>query len=1129
MNEHLTERFGRSKRISRPEHRQTDHAEVWLLPPKLNTRIREYYQGPPAEGGHWLARPEVPHSAELLDADTNSSSSSDSGFDIRSLRNLIKGAFKGKENYLSTHYNLLREDAVRPLREAVAEVRENPQADENEFSGQIGIYEKVHICATTISTRGIAIRVTFSLRRTGKKILWEQSKRLISGSLVVLSPANDMFNSQAIVATVAARPLSAVQQNPPEVDLFFARTDELEIDPAIEYVMVEERSGFYEASRHTLLALQHMMKEPFPLSEHLVDAKREIPTPKYVLEQPKRDMTSLFRDNKHETYENVHILKQWPRQPQSDMDASQLSALQRILTKQLAIIQGPPGTGKTYVSVQAIKVMLANRHDDDPPIVIACQTNHAIDQILRHIAQFETEFVRLGGRSKDQGIIKERTLYELRNTISENPPAGCAQGMARTKMQHMQKEFGIILTPLKPDKKALDHRVLENFNILTKAQADSLENGASRWVQDKKSNPNHMQASPFTLWLGDKLVSVPYKQQPEEFGFDYEEADLEFEQLKEVEAENIANDEDFESLHGLSLSVADNFTCRKVQGMESRAQGFLSEQDMWRIPEVQRGAVYRHLQSELKKCIRDAFRKISQQYNEQATKRRIGGWEKDENIIKRQKLIGMTTTGFSKYRALISALQPKIVLIEEAAETLEAPVTATCVPSLQHLILVGDHQQLRPHVQVKAFENEPYFLNVSMFERLVNNKVGFEILSKQRRMIPEIRRILYPIYKNRIKDHVSVTNPENRPNVPGMGGVNSWFFTHQWPEARDDQMSCYNQMEVDMIVGFFGHLRYNGVDAEDITILTFYNGQRKRILRELRHRALPQSESQKFNVVTVDSYQGEENKVVLLSLVRSNDNKAIGFLDVVNRVCVALSRAQCGFYIFGNGMLLYNESKTWARVIKIIAGKMNEEEAPKFVPNRLDNTFPIRCKNHNNVVEIIKPDDWDHIYGGCLEKCAEVLPCGHPCQLTCHPFPDEEVNCQLCLPAKQQHTSEVSPTLKPQSTSGSTADLSNTSSWESFAQEEPKRVQAQIENYQSPSPQASKAAIMPLRVVESKPGNISKKHFPNGLDRADSRSYSLEKRMASVGPRKKWVDTVRMGGDSSSSQSAAEEDLIDLK
>lgn len=121
---------------------------------------------------------------------------------------------------------------------------------------------QVHICGVTCSTRGVAIRVTFSLRRVGKLVRWEQSKRLISGGLVVLSPRTDLYSFKAIVAVVAARPLEALEQNPPEIDLFIPRAEEQEIDPSVEWVMVEDRGGLFEAARHTLLALQRMMREP---------------------------------------------------------------------------------------------------------------------------------------------------------------------------------------------------------------------------------------------------------------------------------------------------------------------------------------------------------------------------------------------------------------------------------------------------------------------------------------------------------------------------------------------------------------------------------------------------------------------------------------------------------------------------------------------------------------------------------------------------------------------------------------------------------------------------------------------------------------------------------------------------
>ena len=61
-----------------------------------------------------------------------------------------------------------------------------------------------------------------------------------------------MFKTTCHVAVIAARPLERLQQNPPEVDLFFGSPDEIEIDPQQEWVMVESMNGFYEGHRHTL-------------------------------------------------------------------------------------------------------------------------------------------------------------------------------------------------------------------------------------------------------------------------------------------------------------------------------------------------------------------------------------------------------------------------------------------------------------------------------------------------------------------------------------------------------------------------------------------------------------------------------------------------------------------------------------------------------------------------------------------------------------------------------------------------------------------------------------------------------------------------------------------------------------
>lgn len=298
----------------------------------------------------------------------------------------------------------------------------------------------------------------------------------------------------------------------------------------------------------------------------------------------------------------------------------------------------------------------------------------------------------------------------------------------------------------------------------------------------------------------------------------------------------------------------------------------------------------------------------------------------------------MCQTGLSKYRGLLNSLNPKVVLIEEAAETLEAPISVACFKTLEHLILVGDHQQLRGHCNEEELASAPFYLGVSMFERLVRNKVEISQLKRQRRMHPEIRRALKPIYED-LEDHTSVSK---RPPVPGMGGVSSYFFTHKWRETTDAQMSKVNHEEADMVVAFFRYLVQNGMVPRDITVLTYYNGQRKVILRKLFEQRLIYG-SEYFNVVTVDSYQGEENAVVLLSLVRSNAQGTIGFLENENRACVALSRAQRGIYIFGDAPNLCRSSMLWWEVIRAMSKN----------PCRVGFYMHLTCERHKEKTFII--------------------------------------------------------------------------------------------------------------------------------------------------------------------------------
>jgi helicase required for RNAi-mediated heterochromatin assembly 1 len=799
VNTHLTERFGRTS--VRGNSDIPDDNIPSSAPSRVNKDVREYFQlaKKPVTAGAWIDKPEIPSSSEILPlcdkpdlVFSEPPTLIDTSDHLRPHK--VEGAYKSNEEYLGTKYELLREDAIRPLREAVAAVCESPYKDESEYeNNSIGIYDPVYITGLVFSLRGLATRVAFSLSRVKKHIRWKQSKRLITGSLVALSPAEDAFQTTCVLAIVAARPLAALDQNPPEIDLFFARPEDQMIDPMRKWIMVECRTSFFEASRHTLLSLQHLMREPFPLAEYLVKVKKEREPPAYIKHNPYMNLSSLVSIEDSANFENINVLEEWPAPSLLSLDNSQSKALKRMLTSKLAIVQGPPGTGKTHVSVVMIKVQRDNLRREDSPIIITAQTNHAVDQILRHTKEFEPNFIRLGGRSKDPDI-KKRTLFEVRSNTPAQKQPGSQKTQATSELRKLKIECQMLLAPLEVNKPPLDHRLLLQLKLITQEQAKSLEIDArSTMGISPAQNPGVYMEQ----WLGRCLVPCHRPSQPDDFSSDFEEEDFEVEQLQELEAEAVAqDDDDIEALRGEQVLLSDNYIGKGGSLLTPAEIRKLLQatSDLTIIPAMDRGAIYNFFKREVKAIVLSGVRAVAKKYSEAVLQRKVGLWEEDVSILSEQRIIGCTTTGLSKYRALISALRPRTILVEEAAETMEAPITAACFPSLEHLILVGDHEQLRPHTQVRAFEDEPYHLNLSLFERLVSNDVEYSTLTRQRRMIPEIRRLLAPIYQDILKDHESVKDLANRPHVEGMGGTNSFFFCHEWPEARDGNMSCYNEV-----------------------------------------------------------------------------------------------------------------------------------------------------------------------------------------------------------------------------------------------------------------------------------------------------------------------------------------------
>ena len=138
-------------------------------------------------------------------------------------------------------------------------------------------------------------------------------------------------------------------------------------------------------------------------------------------------------------------------------------------------------------------------------------------------------------------------------------------------------------------------------------------------------------------------------------------------------------------------------------------------------------------------------------------------------------------------------------------------------------------------------------------------------------------------------------------------------------------------------------------------------------------------ECSEIRVSIVDNFQGEENDLIILSLVRSNDKLDIGFLKEENRICVSLSRAKQGLFIVGNLDQMCLSSSLWKKI------RTSLEEM-----DSVDTGFKICCQNHPEVLRKLSSAaelQEEAPEGGCTKPCHFPLQfCDHPCPRLCHPI-----------------------------------------------------------------------------------------------------------------------------------------------
>ena len=297
------------------------------------------------------------------------------------------------------------------------------------------------------------------------------------------------------------------------------------------------------------------------------------------------------------------------------------------------------------------------------------------------------------------------------------------------------------------------------------------------------------------------------------------------------------------------------------------------------------------------------------------------------------RVIACTLIGSAHH--LLEGMKFGTLFIDEAAQALEA---ACWIPMKRasRVILAGDHCQLPP--TVKSIAALRAGLGKTLMERIAENKPEVVTLLKiQYRMNDEIMRFSSDwFYGGKVEsapqikyrsvldyDHpitwIDTSNEENQITIEG-GDAPEDSASVSSSESAANQNSDLNFKE--QFVGeSFG--RINKAEAEltlltlaeyftkigkqrvleeriDVGIISPYRAQVQYLKKLIKKYEFFKPYRRLISVNTVDGFQGQERDVILISLVRSNDEGQIGFLKDLRRMNVAMTRARMKLIILGN-------------------------------------------------------------------------------------------------------------------------------------------------------------------------------------------------------------------------------------
>lgn len=275
------------------------------------------------------------------------------------------------------------------------------------------------------------------------------------------------------------------------------------------------------------------------------------------------------------------------------------------------------------------------------------------------------------------------------------------------------------------------------------------------------------------------------------------------------------------------------------------------------------------------------------------------------DLFGQARVIASTLVGASN--KILDGQHYSTLFIDEAAQALE-PACWIAIRRANRVILAGDHCQLPP--TVKSIAALKAGLGKTLMERIVDSKPEVvTLLDTQYRMNEEIMRFSSSwFYDGKVK----------AASITAHRGILDYDTPIEWVDdvANDDEtvgetfvgetFGRINKVEarqvMELLQAYFEKIGKQRIldESIDVGIISPYRAQVQYLRHLIKKEAFFKPFRHLLSVNTVDGFQGQERDVIIVSLVRSNNDGQIGFLRDLRRMNVAMTRARSKLIIIGD-------------------------------------------------------------------------------------------------------------------------------------------------------------------------------------------------------------------------------------